>query len=653
MKTVKFAKLVSPLFVGVMAVSSLISPVFAEEIGDKLIILSTNDVHCSVDTNLGYTGLAAYRDQLEEVYGADYVILVDAGDAVQGGALGTLSKGQSIIDLMNAVEYDYFVPGNHEFDYGMAQHFVLMDQLNAHILSANFIDETAGKPLYDGYDVVDFGEIQVGFVGMTTPDSFSGDFKDENGNTLYHLGESENKIFDYIQSAIDGAVAEGADVVVGIGHIGTDTKSAPFRSTDIISNTYGLDIFIDGHSHDVVLHDIHQDSQGNDVILTQTGAHFDHIGEIVIDLQTLEIEVDFVPEDFALTNEKVDSVLAEVQAEFEEILQVEVAESEVDLLFRSPEVADDLVRLQETNLGNLVADAYRVVMESDVALINAGGIRASLEKGPITYEDIINIHPFGNEVSSMKVTGQVLLDALETGARYLPEGSSGLLHVSGMRYSVNLDTESTVIMGDQGDFLSVEGAYRVENVFIGDEPLDLEKIYTVGAIDYLLLNGGNGMSMFQGNELVKESLFLDSDLLIIYIRDVLEGSVGKEYENIDGVGRITVGSFSEAETEVVEKTEVVEPEELDLPDLSEEPEEPELPDLSDLPELTPTEESPVETEPENITYIVRSGDNLSRIASAFLGNANRWGEIYAYNRGIIKSPDLIYVGQVLQLPIVA
>lgn len=242
---------------------------------------------------------------------------------------------------------------------------------------------------------------------MTTPESYTAAFKDGEGKEIYHLGASENTIYSYVQSAIDAALAEGADVVVGIGHMDMDTKSAPWRSTDIIENTHGLDIFIDGHSHDVVFSEIYQDSQGNEVILTQTGSHFTHIGEITIDLNTLDITVDFVAEDFALTSEKVDLVLTEIQGEFADLLQEEVAECEVDLLFTAPgfEDDDDMVRLQETNLGNLVTDAYRVVLEADIAFINGGGIRGNLEKGIITYEDIINIHPFGNELSSMKVSG--------------------------------------------------------------------------------------------------------------------------------------------------------------------------------------------------------------------------------------------------------
>lgn len=642
MKKESFVRQLSTFLVVGLATFSLSSPVLADEISDKLVILSTNDVHCDVENNLGYAGLAAYRDQMEDRYGEDYVILVDAGDAVQGGALGTLTNGEAIIDLMNAVGYDYFVPGNHEFDYGMEQHSLLMDRLDSHILSANFMDQSTGESVYDGFDVVDFGEVQVGFVGMTTPESFSADFRDDQGTVLYHLGGSDNLIYDYVQSAIDGAVAEGADLVVAIGHLGTESKSQPWRSTDIIANTYGLDLFIDGHSHEVIKAELHQDLQGNEVILTQTGSHLDHIGEIVIDLATLEITVDFVPEDFALRSETVGTLLADIQEEFEALLQIEVAEIDVDFLFTDPETGHDAARLQETNLANLVSDAYRVVMETEIGLINGGGIRQTLERGTITYGDIINIHPFGNEVSSMWVSGQDLLDALEVGARYQPESTGAFLQVSGMCYSVNLDIESSVVTGENEGFVRVDGEYRVHSVTVGDEPLDLEKMYSVGAIDYLLLDGGSSMSMFPGNEVIKESLYIDSDLLIFYIRDVLGGVVGEGYENPNGSGRITIGSLSETEEEPT-------PEEPETPVTPETPEEPEEPETPAQPEEPAQPEDSQEAE-EPLSYTVKTGDNLSYIARSVLGSANRWNEIYAINKDVIKNPNYIYAGQVLQLP---
>ncbi len=638
MKKRKIPNAISCFLVGAFTICTMTTSVFANEIGEKLVILSTNDVHCAIDTNLGYSGLAAYRDQLVQTYGEDYVILVDAGDAIQGGAVGILTRGQALIDLMNAVEYDYFIPGNHEFDYGMAQHFVLMEQLDAHILSANFTDLITGEVIYDGYDVVDFGDVQIGFVGMTTPETLSSStpthFQDGDGNLIYGFGEVDDLIYTYVQSAIDSAIEAGADVIVGIGHMGNESGAAPWRSIDMINNTRGLDIFIDGHSHEVVKEEIHQDLDGNDVILTQTGSHFENIGEIIIDLSTLEITVDFVPEDVALTNEKVDEVLEQINTQFELLLSEVVAECEVELIPESIETGGNTIRMQENNLGNLIADAHRVIMETDIGLINAGGIRSTLEKGPITYGDILDLHPFGNDISSMKVSGQTLLDALELSAGNLPDGGGGFLYVSGVTYSVNLDMESTVLTDDLGSFLRVDGAYRVSDVFVGDEPLDLEQMYTVAANNYLLHSGGNGMSMFLGNEFVKDSTYLDCDLLISYICDVLGGVIGDEYAYPNGTGRMTIVSFDSEEIVEISENSIVEIEESTIPEQKEDTKEPETVAMT------------------TGSYTVKSGDNLSHIARDFLGDANRWREIYSLNQDSIREPNFIYIGQVLQLPVV-
>lgn len=646
MKKGRIFNALSPLMVGAFAICTMTTAVFANETSEKLIILSTSDVHCSVDANLGYTGLAAYRDHLVETYGEEYVILVDAGDAIQGGSLGILTKGQALVDLMNAVEYDYFIPGNHEYDYGMEQHFVLMNQMDAHILSANFEDLTTGEVVYDGFDVVDFGDVQVGFVGMTTPATLTSsaptNFQDASGNLIYGFGGADNLFYSYVQTAIDGAIAEGADVVIGVGHMGDESDNAPWRSSYVIQNTSGLDIFIDGHSHVVMPEEIHQDIDGNDVILTQAGSHFENIGEIAIDLNTLEITVDFVPSDFALTSAKVDEVLTEINAGFEALLGEVVATCEVDLIPASSESADNITKIQENNLGNLIADAHKVILDSDIGIINEGGIRSTLEKGTITYGDILNIHPFGNDVSSIKISGQTLLDALEMGTSSLPDGDNGFLYVSGVSYSLNVDMESSVVTDDIDSFLRVDGPYRVHDVLVGGEPLDLEKMYTVAGIDYLLLAGGGGMSMFVGNEVVKSSLYLDCDMLIRYICDVLGGVIGEEYAYPNGTDRITATSFSEQ----AEVEEVVEVEEIVVEEVVEEivvVEEVvvEAPKLPELEVVTPT---------GSHSYTVKSGDNLSHIARDFLGSANRWEEIYFLNQDSIKNPNMIYIGQVLQLP---
>lgn len=404
-----------------MVLSAIALPASAAEIENKLVLIHTNDIHCDVDRNIGYDGVAAYRDLWEEEIGEDYVLLLDAGDVVQGGPLGTLTEGQALIDIMNSVGYDYFAPGNHEFDYGMEQGLYLMDQLTATVLSANFIDLKTGESVYAGYDVRDFGDVQIGFVGVTTPETLTkatpAYFQDEDGEFIYSLGQNDTAMYDYVQAAIDACLDEGADFIVGIGHMGIEDSAAPWRSTDLIENTVGFQLFLDGHSHTMDAGTEVLDMEGNVVIVNQAGSRFDAVGEVIIDLDTLEFTVGYVDEDFSEKERSVTAVMREINEKFEEIMTEIVAETDVDLLMSVPETGDYLVRNQETNLGNLLADAFRIMMDADIGLANGGGTRANIMAGDITYEDIISVQPFGNETTSISISGQTLVDSLEMGDR--------------------------------------------------------------------------------------------------------------------------------------------------------------------------------------------------------------------------------------------
>ncbi|MFI3250132.1 MAG: bifunctional UDP-sugar hydrolase/5'-nucleotidase, partial [Eubacteriales bacterium] len=466
-----------------LVATSFVLPVAATDGGNQLVIIHTNDIHCDVDRNIGYDGVAAYRDQWEAEIGEEYVLLMDAGDVIQGGPLGTLTQGQAPIDIMNAVGYDYFAPGNHEFDYGMEQGLNLMNQITATVLSANFVDVTTGESVFAGYDIYEIDGVKIGVVGMTTPESLTKStpayFQDGEGNYLYGFGQAGTEMVDYIQGAIDGCIAEGADFIIGIGHMGIEDTAAPWRSTDIIENTVGMNLFLDGHSHDLDLGSVILDKEGNPVVVTQAGSRFDAVGEVIIDLDTLEFTVGYVDEEFSEKKAEVTAVMDTINEEFELILAEVVAYTNVDLLHFDPETGDYLGRNQETNIGNLLADAYRIMMEADVALANGGGTRADILAGDITYENIISVQPFGNETTSLSVSGQTLVDALEMGARLTPSSSGGFLSVSGMTYQIDTTVESSLVLDDEGNFSSVEGEYRVKNVTVGGEPIDLEKMYTV------------------------------------------------------------------------------------------------------------------------------------------------------------------------------
>jgi 2',3'-cyclic-nucleotide 2'-phosphodiesterase (5'-nucleotidase family) len=264
---------------------SLSSVALAAESGD-IVVLFTNDVHCAVDKNIGYAGLAAYKAEMESEVGADHVTLIDAGDAVQGAALGTLSEGEYIIDIMNEVGYDIMVPGNHEFDYGMERMQELMDMLDAKVISSNFVDLQTGDTVYDPYTIIDYGNLKVAYVGICTPKTFTSStpryFQDDMGNYIYSFCEDDtgDNLYDAVQTAVDGAAASGADVIVAVGHCGVGDDLTPWQLTEIIANTTGIAAFIDAHSHSTIAGDTVENKNGEDVVLTSSGAGLMNIGKL-------------------------------------------------------------------------------------------------------------------------------------------------------------------------------------------------------------------------------------------------------------------------------------------------------------------------------------------------------------------------------------
>lgn len=511
---------------------------------DEVVIIHTNDVHCNIDSGVGYSGVAAYVAEMESIYGEDYVTLVDAGDAVQGGAVGKLSEGEAIIEIMNEVGYDIFTLGNHEFDYGVSRMFELVEMLDATVISSNFMDLTTGESVYEPYTIVDYGDFQVAFVGIATPDTVTKssptNFQDENGEFIYGFceGEDGEVLYANVQESVDDAIAEGADYVIALGHMGIEESSSPYMSTEIIANTTGIDVFLDGHSHSVIPGEEVENEAGEIVLLNQTGTKLENIGKITINNTTGEIVAELISEeDYTEKDADVQAFIDEINAENAVLLEEVIITTEFAMNINTPGTEDEIVRSQETNLGDFCADAYRYVLETDIALINGGGIRADIEAGEITYGDVIEVHPWGNDAMSVEVSGQVILDALEMGAKDYPSNSGGFLQVSGLTYKIDPTVESTIVTDELGVFIEVAGEYRVYDVMVGDEPLDLDKMYSVASHNYLLQNQGDGMSMFDDATVIKDMYMIDNEVLMTYMQEV---GVGEEYADMDGQGRIVV-----------------------------------------------------------------------------------------------------------------
>lgn len=528
------------------------------EAGD-IVILYTNDVHCSVEQkgneNMGYAGVAAYKADMKAI--TSNVALVDCGDAIQGEAIGTLSTGRYLIDIMNEIGYDYAVYGNHEFDYGMSR----IQELTAaakkfKYLSCNFMDikSDPAKTVLDAYAIRDFvGGKKVAFVGISTPESITKStpayFQDEDGNYIYGFcsGGNGQELYDAVQAAVDAAKAEGVDYVVAIAHLGIDTQSSPWTSREVIANTTGIDVVLDGHSHSTIAGETVKNKDGKAVILSSTGDKLRNIGRLVIKADGTMTTSLIAAADYTKKDEAMDAYIESINEQYRELLNKIVAKTDVALTVKDPETGKRMVRNRETNLGDLCADAYRTLLDADIAFVNGGGIRASIPAGDITYGQIIAVHPFGNMACSIEVTGQQILDALELGCASTPGESGGFLQVSGLTYEIHTYIPSGVQLDENKMFQGVEGERRVKNVKVGGVPIDVNKTYVLASHNYMLKNSGDGFSMFKGAKVLRDEVMIDNQVLINYIQDELKGVVGSEYANPYGQGRIKLVAEKPAE----------------------------------------------------------------------------------------------------------
>ena len=563
-------KLLSLLVVFVMlfaSVGAIAAPFDTrDEDMPESVILFTNDVHCGIEDGWGYAGVAGVK-KLFEFVGVN-TLLVDAGDHAQGGPIGTLSQGEYIVDIMNFVGYDLAIPGNHGYDYGMEQFMNLVDSADYPYISSNFMHYENGAPtapVLDAYKIFELGDKKVAFVGVTTPETITKStpvyFQDEEGNYIYGFCQDQtgDLLVQNIQTSVDAAKGEGVDYVIILGHCGIDEQSSPWMSTELIPRLHDIDGFIDGHSHSVVNETV-DNADGEPVFLAQTGTKLANIGMVGIFADGhIEVELaEYTDESADMADPETQAFIDGISAEFDELLHTVVAYTDHGLYVNDPETGDRMVRSRETNLGDLCADAYRTLLDADIAFVNGGGVRANINEGEITFENIINVHPFGNEACLVEVTGQQILDALEMGARQCPGENGGFLQVSGLTYEIHTNIEANVVLDEDKMWVGAAGGeYRVQNVMVMDketgeyQPLDLERTYTLASHNYMLLNQGDGFAMFGRNNvnLLLENVMIDNAVLINYIQSMPGNDqyehVVQGYENPYGEGRIVIIAYDE------------------------------------------------------------------------------------------------------------
>lgn len=559
---------------------------FAEEtncfFGDKadVTILYTNDVHTYIDNKSPkptYAAIAALKKSIEDT-GRD-VLLVDAGDHIQGTAYGSMDDGATIIELMNEAGYDLATPGNHEFDYGMARAKAVLREADFPYVSCNWVDLRTGFNVLPSVKFFFVGGRKIAFVGVTTPETFTKStpayfMNDAQTKYIYDIlgGEDGQKLYDAVQKAIDKAEFWGADTIIGLGHLGVDPSSSPWTSEEVIAHTHGFTAFIDGHSHTVMANKQVTDASGKAVTLTQTGSYFKNIGKMTVGADgTITTEL-------IDTYEGLDAAVAATASNWisavDDMLGEEIAVGDGEFYISDAETGKRRIRSAETNLGDFVADgiyAYFNEIEElhcDIAVMNGGGIRADVPAGAWSFKTCKMVSPFGNVACLMSVTGKQIQDALEFAARFAGSGqeNGGFLHVAGATYEIHTEIPNTVPTDEKNVWLgSATGTPRVQNVKIYDKalgdyvPLDPERKYALAGMNYTLRNLGDGFAMFDGAELIKD--YVSEDYLVMSSYAMMFGGTVDDglshltsatspladypgylldYENPYGAGRITI-----------------------------------------------------------------------------------------------------------------
>jgi 5'-nucleotidase/UDP-sugar diphosphatase len=538
-----------------MLVLGLAATGIAEAPKGRLVILHTNDVHGRAVADpagkvLGYAAIAQYKKDLEAA--GDSVLLLDAGDACQGTPLVNLLMGIPAIEFMNAAGYDAMTLGNHEFDWGLDNAKQLAGLAIFPMLSANIINHLEGNLTFVANKIFDMPNgMKVGVFGLTTPETMTKAHPDKVRGIDFLQGDA---LYEAAQKQVEELKAAGADIVVLLSHLGMDEESAPNRSLDVLEKVAGIDLLIDGHSHTL----LEKGKMVGDTLIVSTGSYGQNLGVVVYDGEKFKasqfsglnkstvIELEDVSYSTLLCA-KLDAEVAELvnstNQAVQEVLSKAFAKTEV---FLNGE-RDPGNRTEETNLGDFAADAILWAAQQALgdqvvaAITNGGGIRASIQVGDITMNDMKTVFPFGNEVSVLEVKGSELLEALEAATSATPKALGAFPQVSGIVFSIDttIPYENGEQYPDSTYHAPAKPGSRVKIESVGGQPFDLEALYTIATNDFTAAGGDTYYAFRYPNATsgYKTGVALE-DALVNYVTTVLGGVVGQDYASPQG--RITV-----------------------------------------------------------------------------------------------------------------
>lgn len=501
-----------------------------------IIVLYENDVHCTLD---GYSMLVSLRNEC--LSNTDYISTVSCGDFSSGGVVGTISKGEGIVEIMNHIGYDVVALGNHELDYGMEQMFKLTEVLDASVVCANLKNVQTGTYPYPAYHMVRYGEVDVAYVGFTT--TTSGTVKslsDEQGNVTYSFMRED--FYQHAQHSINEARKNGADYVIALAHLGDSEKTGGHpNSIGLISNTIGLDAVIDGHDHHVIEERFVNNKEGKPVLLTSSGSNFQYIGQLTINTDgTIQSTLTDITSDEISADGNAQQFVNQLKEYISSQGNFAIGHSEIDLMIHDAD-GKRIVRNQETNLGDFCADALRIFTDADIALVNGGAIRTQISRGEILFNDLYNVMPFGDMIATGTLSGNQLLDVLEFSVSSLPAESGAFMQVSGLRFKVNSSIPTPVVKDSETSLFSHidNGTRRVSNVEVLDKQsgaykeVELSRQYTMATLDYLILEQG-GSGIFNQVKPIDTYWGADIEILRHYLEIYLGGSISVEYSKPQG-----------------------------------------------------------------------------------------------------------------------
>jgi 5'-nucleotidase/UDP-sugar diphosphatase len=442
-----------------------------------LTFLQINDVYSTtpIDGAGGLARVATIKRRLSA--GGHPVVMALAGDFLSPSVASTVFKGEQMVAALNAAGLDFATFGNHEFDFGIDVLAQRMSESKFQWVVSNVLDARTGKTIGNSvpYIIRDFGDLKVGFIGLCL--------------TTAQIAPGVRGSFQFIEPVraaaqyIPQLKTRGANVIVAITHL------TFAEDRDLVARFPQIDLVIGGHEHYPIT------SVEQHALISKAGSDAKFVARIDVNRthggpeslgnpgNIVERFYELIPVTSALPEEPdTAKVVADYESRLGHELDAVVGNTS------TPLDATDVRLVQETALGNLIADAMRADVGADVGLTNAGGARGSrvYPAGPLTRRTLLSIHPFGNVLCKVAISGRVLLDALNSGVSKLPAGAGQFPQVSGVSMKVD-------VRGPPGN--------RVSDVRVNGEPLDPNRTYTVALPDYVL-NGGDNYSMFVGQKVL-------------------------------------------------------------------------------------------------------------------------------------------------------